>query len=88
MSSPTPPPMGGAPPQGQPPAQPGAPPSAAPASPIQVMLAQMFQVCKKLSMENPIVASGMNKAAEGIQEAQTAMLTQTPSPGPEQSPPY
>jgi hypothetical protein len=52
------------------------------------MLAQMFQVCKKLSMENPIVASGMNKAAEGIQEAQTAMLTQTPSPGPEQSPPY
>lgn len=81
--------MGGAPQQQAPqPAQQGAPPSAAPANPIQIMLAQMFQVCKKLSMENPVVAAGMEKAAEGIQEAQTAMLTQAPQPGPEQSPPY
>jgi hypothetical protein len=51
------------------------------------MLAQMFSVAQKLAQENPILSSGMAKVADGIQEAQTAMLTQAPQPGPEQSPP-
>jgi len=51
------------------------------------MLAQMFQVLRKLSDQFPQMAPGLEKARAGIQEAQTAMLTQTPGPGPEQNPP-
>lgn len=74
---------GGAP--GQNPA--GAPPSAAPANPQQMVLAQIYQVLKQMALENPVLSSGLSKAADGIQEAQTAMLTSTPQPGPEQNPP-
>lgn len=62
-------------------------PSQAPANPAQVMLAQMYQVLKRLAQENPAMSAGLQKAAQGIQEAQTAMLTQSPQPAPEQSPP-
>jgi hypothetical protein len=51
------------------------------------MLAQMYQVIKRLAQENPQMAAGLQKAAQGIQEAQTAMLTGGPSPSPMQSPP-
>jgi hypothetical protein len=51
------------------------------------MLAQIFQVLKRLAAENPVLSAGLEKAGQGIQEAQTAMLTQAPSPGPEQNPP-
>lgn len=51
------------------------------------MLAQMYQVLKRLAQENPAMSAGLQKAAQGIQEAQTAMLTQSPQPAPEQSPP-
>jgi len=82
---------GGAPPPPgpgpQPGPAPGAPPSQAPASPAQMMLAQMFQIAKRMAQENPAMAAGMQKAAEGIQEAQTALLMQRPGPGPEQNPP-
>jgi hypothetical protein len=46
-----------------------------------MMLAQMFQFCKRLAMENPVLSAGLSKAAEGIQEAQTALVTQ-PQPQP------
>jgi len=70
------------------PAAQGAPPSQAPANPAQVMLAQMYQVIRRLATENPAMSAGLEKAAQGIQEAQTAMLVQSPGPSPMQSPPY
>lgn len=51
------------------------------------MLAQMSQLCRKLSDQFPQMSTGLEKARQGIMEAQTAMLTQTPGPGPEQNPP-
>lgn len=67
----------------------GGAPSQAPASPEQVMLARLYQACKALAQQNPVLSSGLSKAAEGIQEAQTALVTQ-PKQGesPQQSPPY
>jgi len=62
-------------------AAPAAAPSQAPANPMQVMLAQIFQVLKRIAQENPAASAGLQKAAAGIQEAQTAMLTQ-PQPQP------
>lgn len=85
MSSMTPPPSGAPAPS---PGAGGQPPSAAPANPQQQILAQMFEVAKKLAQENPVLSSGMAKVAEGIQEAQTAMLTNAPQTPPEQNPPY
>jgi hypothetical protein len=79
-------PTGGAPDAGGAPAPSpqgggGAPPSQAPANPSQIMLAQMYQLCKRLSEQDPTLAPGLAKAAQGIQEAQTAMVTQpTPTP--------
>lgn len=76
--------QGGGAPQGAPSPQ----PSQAPANPQQVMLAQMYQVCKRLAQENPAMSAGMEKAAQGIQEAQTALVSQ-PQPQPAgNTPPY
>ena len=75
--------QGGAPDAGAPAAS-----SQAPANPKQVMLAQLYQLCKRLAQEDPALAPGLGKAAQGIQEAQTAMVTQ-PQPQPTGSnPPY
>jgi len=74
-------------PAGVAPQAPPAPPSAAPASPAQMMLAQMFQVCKRLATENPAMSAGLQKAAQGIQEAQTALLMNSPGPSFDQNPP-
>ncbi|HTF68233.1 MAG TPA: hypothetical protein VK638_36710 [Edaphobacter sp.] len=70
-----------APPQGAP------QPSQAPASPEQMMLAKIFQASQQL-MQNPIISSGMQKVMAGIQEAQSALVTQAPPPTPGQTPPY
>lgn len=68
--------------------QPGAQPaSQAPASPEQMMLAKIFQASQQL-MQNPIISSGMQKVMAGIQEAQSALVTQAPQPSPSQTPPY
>ena len=65
-----------------------APPSAAPASPEQQMLAQMYQVIKQLAQTNPAMSAGLQKAAQGIQEAQNALLMNRPGgPSPDQNPP-
>lgn len=68
----------------------GAPQSLqAPADPTQIMLAQLFQACRKLAEQNPVLAGGLGKAAQGIQEAQTALITSPQSPQPtESNPPY
>ncbi len=53
-----------------------------------MMLAKLYQACKALAQQNPILSAGLQKAAQGIQEAQTAMVTQ-PQPQPTGStPPY
>jgi hypothetical protein len=66
----------------------GGAPSQAPASPEQIMLAKLYQACKALAQQSPILAPGLAKAAEGIQEAQTAMVSQPRNEAPQQSPPY
>lgn len=63
-------------------------PSQAPASPEQMALAQMFQMCKRLSESNPVLSGGLQKAAAGIQEAQTAMVTQPQQQPATQNPAY
>jgi hypothetical protein len=89
----TPDPGAGAQPQpAQPQPTPGGPeagaPSQAPASQEQIMLAKLYQACKALAQQNPAMAPGLSKAAEGIQEAQTALVTQPKNEAPQQSPPY
>jgi hypothetical protein len=83
-------PAGGAQPQPQPgpPGPEAGAPSQAPASPEQIMLAKLYQACKALAQQNPILSGGLSKAAEGIQEAQTALVTQPKNEAPQQSPPY
>lgn len=50
------------------------------------MLAQLYMLCKKLAQEDPTLSAGLQKAAEGIQEAQAAMVSQ-PQPTPQSSQP-
>jgi hypothetical protein len=53
-----------------------------------MMLAQMFQVARRIAQENPAVSAAMSKVTQGLQEAQTAMLTQQPGgASPQQNPP-
>ena len=78
--------------QGQPSPQPspGGPPGGgaqAPASPEQMMLAKLYQACKALAQQNPAMSAGLAKAAEGIQEAQTAAVTQPQQQPVGQTPP-
>lgn len=52
------------------------------------MVAQMYQICRRIEMENPQMAAGMRKACEGLQEAQTGLLMNRPTvTPPEQNPP-
>src|SRR5215831_7264270 len=104
MSSPIPPPGadagagGAAPPAAAPPPPSGSPAAAGPgmspfqaqqSSPSQMIIAQMYQICRRMEMENPQMAPGLRKACEGLQEAQTAQLMNRPqTTPPEQNPPY
>jgi len=73
------PPMdSGAPPQGPSP-QGGA--SQAPANPLQMLLARWYQTAKQMAASDPRIAAGMEKVAQGIQEAQTALVS-PPQPTP------
>lgn len=82
-------PAGGSQPQPSPgPEAGGGAPSQAPASQEQIMLAKLYQACKALAQQNPVMSAGLSKAAEGIQEAQTALVTQPKNESPQQSPPY
>jgi hypothetical protein len=78
---------GGAPAPTDPSAQ-QSPSMGAPADPTQIMLAQMYQLCKQLAQANPIMAEGLSEAANGIQKAQSAQYT-SPQPTPTgANPPY
>ena len=55
--------------------------SQAPASPLQMLLARWFQTAKQMAASDPRLASGMEKIAQGIQEAQTALVS-PPQPTP------
>jgi hypothetical protein len=63
-------------------------PSQAPANPKQIMLAKLYQMCKQLAQEDPVLSAGLQKAAQGIQEAQTAMVTQPQQQPASSSAPY
>ena len=79
------PPGGGAPPPTPPDQGAGAPPqgapSQAPANQIQMLLARWYQVAKQMAASDPRLAAGMEKIAQGIQEAQTALVS-PPQPTP------
>lgn len=93
QSMPNQPPQGAAPPQGAPdqgaPDQgaPGqgsaapAPASQTPANPLQMLLARWYQTAKQMAQADPRLAAGMEKIAQGIQEAQTALVS-PPQPTP------
>lgn len=52
------------------------------ANALQRLLARWYQVAKQMAADDPRLASGANKVAEGIQEMQTALVTpqqQTPA---------
>lgn len=87
-AAPQPDPQSGGAPGGAAPGGASAAPSAAPANPSQIMLAQMYQLCKRLSEQDPTLAPGLAKAAQGIQEAQTAMVTQPQAQPSSQNPSY
>jgi len=64
---PSPPPQGG----GAPPQQGGG----GQANQLQQLFAQWYQVSKQIASSDPRLASGMEKVAQGIQEAQAALVT-------------
>ena len=81
---PPPPPQGGeqaGPPQGGPP-QGGGDQS----SQLQQLLARWYQTAKQMASSYPRLASGMEKVSQGIQEAQTALVS-PPQPTPTQQQP-
>ena len=70
---PPPPPQGGG---QQPPSQGGGQ-----ANQLQQLFAQWYQASKQIASSDPRLASGMEKVAQGIQEAQAALVT-PPQPTP------
>jgi len=88
--------QGGAPPAGGPPSPPPQgggqqPPSqggGGQANQLQTLLAQWFQVSKQIASSDPRLASGMEKVAQGIQEAQAALVTPQQSNSLGQQPSY
>ena len=81
------PPSGGAPPSPQGGDQGGPPPQGGPqqggdqATQLQMLLAKWFQTSKQMAASDPRLSSGMEKVAQGIQEAQAALVT-PPQPTP------
>jgi len=51
------------------------------------LLAQLYQLCKRLAQQDPALSAGLEKAAAGIQEAQSAMVMQPQAQAPSQNPP-
>lgn len=78
MASPAQPdPQAGGTPQGAAPG--GAPPSQAPAPPELMMLSKVTMLLKQLAQSRPELSAGLTKALQGINEAQSAMVTQAPA---------
>jgi hypothetical protein len=77
-----------APDQGQGGAPGATPPSQAPAPPEMVAMSRVIMVLKQLSQQNPVLATGMQKAIQGINEAQSALVSQPQPQSNQSSPPY
>ncbi len=63
-------------------------PSSAPANPLQMLLARWYQTAKQMAASDPRLAGAMQKVAEGIQEAQTALVSPQQPQSPSQQPQY
>ena len=63
-------------------------PSSAPANPIQMLFAKWYQTAKQMAASDPRIASAMGKVADGIQEAQTALVSPQQPQSPSQQPQY
>lgn len=63
-------------------------PSSAPANPMQMLFAKWYQTAKQIAASDPRVAAGMQKVTDGIQEAQTAMVSPSQPASPAQNPQY
>lgn len=66
----------------------GGAPSGAPASPQLMQLAAIHQHLASMAQDNPSAAPGLAKAAQGITEAMSAMVSQPQQGSPTQSPSY
>lgn len=58
------------------------------ASQMQQLLANWYQAAKQMAAADPRLASGMEKVAQGIQEAQTALVSPPQSASLGQQPTY
>lgn len=63
-------------------------PSGAPASPQLMQLAAIHQHLVQMAQDNPAAATGLAKAAQGITEAMSALVSQPQQSSPNQSPSY
>jgi hypothetical protein len=52
------------------------------------LLGQIAETLKAFSAQVPAASAGLSKAVAGINEAQTAMVSQPQAPAPSQSPSY
>lgn len=52
------------------------------------MLARVAQALNQMAQTNPVLSAGLAKAVQGINEAQSAMVSQGPSQQPGSNPPY
>lgn len=71
-AAPQPDPQAGAPSEG---GAPGAAPSQAPAPPELMMLSKVTMLLKQLAQSRPELSAGLTKALQGINEAQSALVT-------------
>lgn len=75
---------GGAPDQGAP----AAAPSQAPASPEMMVLAKIARGLQQMAQSNPVLSAGLQKAVQGINEAQSALVSQPQEQPTGNTPPY
>jgi hypothetical protein len=55
---------------------------------MQMLLAKWYQAAKQMAAQNPQLASGMEKVSQGIQEAQTALVSPSQPTPMNQQPQY
>jgi hypothetical protein len=63
-------------------------PSQAPAPPELMALSRVVMILKQLAQQNPVLSTGLQKAIQGINEAQSAMVSQPQPQSNQSSPPY
>lgn len=63
-------------------------PSQAPAPPEMMMLSRISQALARLAQTNPVLSAGLQKAVQGINEAQSALVSQPKPESTGQNPMY